>query len=147
MWSHTTNWQQLLITWRTGSGNTGAQPLDYIWNQAQTAMQTGALIGGALPEGLEPLGEVADDLEEGFFCEASIRSLPIWAEDQVKPDPSPPTEPDPSDPPSELPVSKAALIESYRKIRDESNEMLAKLEIAGDSTPTRPPANAPTFGL
>jgi hypothetical protein len=145
MWSHKTNWQQLLITWRTGSGNTGAQPLDYIWTQAQTAMQTGALIGGPMPDGVERLSGSDEELEEGFFAEASIRALPIWAEDQSKPEPDP--TPDPQDPPQPLPVPKAALVESYRKIRDEASEMLAKLEIAADSTPIVPPAGSPTFGL
>ena len=140
MWNHITNWQQLLITWRTGAGNTGAQPLDYIYAQAQTAMQTGALLGGPMPDGLEPLSEVAEDLEEGFFCEASIRALPIWAEDQENLEPE-----QPGEPPSTLPIPKQALIESYRKIRDEAAGMMARLEGESD-VPSTPPAG-PTFGL
>jgi len=145
VWNMATGLQQLLLTWRTGGGQGAGQPLDFIWSQAQAAIQTGSLIGGELPEDAEMLSDVHPDCEPGFFCEASIRTLPIWA--HLQRPPAPPVEPDPSDPPSELPVPKAALIESFRKIRDESNEMLAKLEIAGDSTPTRPPASAPTFGL
>lgn len=136
VWNHATNFQQLLLTWRTGNNNGAGQPLDYIWSQGQAAMETGVLSGGAMPDGLVPLSDVNPDAEEGFFCEASIRSLPIWAEDQ-KPEP----EPEPG-----LPVSKSQLIESYRKIEVEAKSMISRLEGASD-VPKDPPKDGPTFGL
>jgi hypothetical protein len=142
VWNMASGLQQLLLTWRTGNGNGAGQPLDFIWLQAQNAMQIGTLIGGELPEDAEMLGEVNPDAVPGFFSELSIRTLPIWAHMQ-QPEPEP--EPEPGEP--ALPISRAALIASYRKIRDESTEMLAKLEIAGDPTPNVPPAGGPTFGL
>jgi hypothetical protein len=145
VWNMATGLQQLLLTWRTGNGNGAGQPLDFIWAQAQAAIQTGSLIGGELPEDAEMLSEVNPDAIPGFFCEASIRSLPIW--EHLQRPTQPPVEPDPQDPAQPLPVPKAALVESYRKIRDEASEMLAKLEIAADSTPIVPPAGSPTFGL
>jgi hypothetical protein len=126
----------MLLTWRTGNGNGAGQPLEYIWKQAQTAIETGWLFGGAKPDGLEPLTEIHPDCTEGFQSESSIRQLPIWAEDQQPPDP----EPDPG-----LPVSKPQLIESYRKIEAEAKTMLARLE--GVSDVPRDPPSGPTFGL
>jgi hypothetical protein len=136
VWNHATNFQQLLLTWRTGNNNGAGQPLDYIWSQGQAAMETGVLSGGAMPDGLTPLSEVNEDCEEGFFCETSIRSLPIWAEDQQPTDPE--LEPG-------LPVSLAQLVESYRKIESEAKSMLARLEGASDVP--RDPPSGPTFGL
>jgi len=140
VWDMETLWQQLLLTWRTGNGNGAGQPLDFIWAQAQNAMLTGALLGGEMPEDAEPLSNVHPDAIPGFFCEMSIRSLPIWFEDQkpVEPEPTPPT-----DPGCELP--KSALIESFRKIRDEAAAQIVRLEGAAD-VPRDPPAG-PTFGL
>jgi hypothetical protein len=141
VWNASTHWQQLLLTWRTGNGNGAGQPLDYIYNQGRTAIETGTLQGGAMPDGLIPLCEVNPDVEEGFFCElSSIRDLPIWMEDQ-KPVEPPGTDPSPN---CETP---AWLIESTRKIRDDADSMLRKLESAMDFTPTEPPAGGPTFGL
>jgi len=139
VWSLSDGFQRLLLTWRTGNGNGAGQPLDYIYGQAQTAIQIGALVGGPMPEGLEPLSDVNPDVEEGFFAEMSIRSLPIWAEDQR---PTPPVEP-PTDPGT--PIDKAKLVESFRKIRDEATASMASLEGASD-VPRDPPAG-PTFGL
>jgi hypothetical protein len=143
VWNVETNLVQLLLTWRTGNGNGAGQPLDYVYNQGRVAMETGALVGGSMPDGLMPLSEVNPDTEEGFFCElSSIRDLPIWFEDQK------PTDPDPVDPtPGGFPLTLAETIESYRKIRDEASSKLAKLELTNDSTPTVPPSGGPTFGL
>lgn len=143
VWSLEDGFQRLLLTWRTNNNNGAGQPLDYIYEQAQAAIQTGVLLGGAKPDDVTELSDIHPDTAEGFVCEMSIRSLPIWAEDQ-KPQPGP--DPDPEQPPSELPVSKQALIESYRKIRDEATGMIARLEGASD-IPKDPPKDGPTFGL
>ena len=145
VWDMLTSLQQLLLTWRTGNGNGAGQPLDFIWQQAKTAIETGTLIGSELPPDAVPLSDnVNPDAVPGFFCETSIRSLPIWYEDIQPPQPDPE---DPETPDPQLPVPKAVLVESYRKIRDEATAMLAKLEIASDDTPTTPPEGGPTFGL
>jgi hypothetical protein len=143
LWPQVVKAFQLLLTWRTGNGNGAGQPLDFIYNQGRVAMETGALIGGALPDDAIPLSDVNPDVEEGFFCElSSIRDLPIWFEDQK------PTEPDPVEPtPGGFPLTLAETIESYRKIRDEASSKLAKLELAGDDTPIVPPVGGQTFGL
>jgi hypothetical protein len=142
VWNAQTHLAQLLLTWRTGNGNGAGQPLDYIYEQARQATQTGTLVGGPMQDGLVPLTDVNPDVEEGFFCELStVRDLPIWFEDQK------PTPPDPQDPPSSETISRAELIESFRKILDEASSKLAKLELTGDNTPTVPPAGGPTFGL
>lgn len=146
VWNQATKLQQLLLTWRTGNGNGAGQPLDFIWAQGKTAIETGALVGGALPEDAEPMGEIHPDTMEGFFCEASIRDLPIWAED-LQPEPEPEPEPEPGEPGCEVPVSRDKLIESYKRFKVEAESMLALLEIATDTTPTQPPSDGPTFGL
>jgi hypothetical protein len=150
MWDMITNLQQLLLTWRTGNGQGAGQPLDFIWQQARTAIETGALIGSELPEDAMPLSDnVNPDAVSGFFCEASLRTLPIWFEDlqPSQPNPQPGPTPGPNPNPGDLPVTKIELIESYRRVRDEASSMLAKLEISSDNTPTIPPSNSPIFGL
>jgi hypothetical protein len=137
---------QILLTWRTGRSNNGAgQPLDFIYAQAKTAIETGALIGGALPEDIELLSEINPDCHEGFEAEMSIRSLPIWFEDL-----KPPTEPDnPIDPidPCESPIARAELLAYLRKQKDDAETMLNRIERCNDDTPINPPSNGSTFGL
>lgn len=146
VWSMETHLQNLLLTWRTGNGNGAGQPLNYIWEQGRVAMETGALIGGALPSDAEPLSDINPDCEEGFFSELSIRTLPIWFEDQAPP--TDPTDPEkPTDPPTGCPVPIQELIESYRKIRDESLSKITRLESSQDSTPINPPSGGRIFGL
>jgi hypothetical protein len=141
VWNSQTNLVQLLLTWRTGNGNGAGQPLDFIYNQGRVAMETGALVGGAMPDDAIPLSDVNPDVEEGFFCElSSIRDLPLWFEDQKPTEPVDPT-------PGGFPLTLAETIESYRKIRDEASSKLAKLELAGDDTPIVPPVGGQTFGL
>ena len=36
VWSLEDHWQRLLLTWRTGNNNGAGQPLDFIWQQAQS---------------------------------------------------------------------------------------------------------------
>jgi hypothetical protein len=138
VWDIETLWQQLLLTWRTGNGNGAGQPLDYIWGQAQAAIQTGVLIGGPKPDDVEELSDIHPDCEEGFFAEMSLRSLPIWAEDQ-RPEP---TEPDN---PNEPCLPKSSQIEAWRRVQSEAVKMIAELEGQSD-VPVNPPAG-PTFGL
>lgn len=122
VWSLIDHWQRLLLTWRTGNGNGAGQPLDWIYRQANTAIQTGVLLGGAMPDGLIPLGNVHPDCIEGFESELSIRDLKIWAEDQVQPDPGPGPDPDPQ-PGGDFAAAIAALI----RARDQINSDLKVL--------------------
>jgi hypothetical protein len=131
-----TLWQQLLLTWKTSNNRGAGQPLDYIWGQAQSAIQTGVLVGGPKPDGVEELTERHPDCEEGFFAEMSIRSLPIWFEDQ-KPEPEPEN-------PSEPCLPKALQIEAWRRVQAEAVKMIAQLEGQPD-VPSALPGQ--TFGL
>jgi len=77
--------QRGLLTWSWGGDGAG-QTARSIWFQYLNK----AVVGVVKPEGLIELGDNrADDLEEGFFAEASITTLPIWAhleEPTVPPD-------------------------------------------------------------
>jgi hypothetical protein len=139
--------QKFLLTWRTGSSNNMAgQPLDFIYAQAKTAIETGALIGGALPEDIELLSEINPDCHEGFEAEMSIRSLPIWFED-LKPAPPKPDEPIDPDEPCESPIAREELLAYLRKQKDDAETMLNRIERCNDDTPINPPSNGNTFGL
>jgi len=96
------------------------------------------LIGGPKPDDVEELSDVHPDCEDGFFAEMSLRSLPIWVEDQ-RPEP---TEPDN---PNEPCLPKSSQIEAWRRVQSEAVKMIAELEGQSD-VPVNPPAG-PTFGL
>jgi len=141
VWDLQTNWQQILLTWRTSQNRGAGQPLDYLWQQGQTALETGVLMGAPMPDDLEPLSDVAEDCEEGFFAESSIRSLNIWFEDQKPSDPDPTDPVDPSDP-----FDKTAAIEAFRKIETESRQARLALE-GGATNGSGGSSGGPTFGL
>lgn len=81
------NLQFGLLTWSWGGDGAG-QTTRSIWFQYQNQ----AVIGFPKPDGLIELCERAADLEEGFFSEANITKLPIWAhlDDDGDVDPPPP---------------------------------------------------------
>ena len=67
--------QRGLLTWSWGGDGAG-QTTRSIWFQYINR----AVIGVVRPEGLIELADNrAEDLEEGFFAEANITTLPIWA--------------------------------------------------------------------
>jgi len=67
--------QRGLLTWSWGGDGAG-QTTRSIWFQYLNK----AVVGVVRPEGLVELNDNrAHDLEEGFFAEASITTLPIWA--------------------------------------------------------------------
>lgn len=69
------NLQRGLLTWSWGGDGAG-QTTRSIWFQYLNR----AVVGVVRPEGLIELADNrADDLEEGFFAEANITTLPIWA--------------------------------------------------------------------
>lgn len=68
------NLQRVLLTWSWG-GDCAGQTTKAIWFQYQQR----AVIGFERPEGLIELNDNrAEGLENGFFAEANITSLPIW---------------------------------------------------------------------
>jgi len=139
VWDSVTNWSSLLLTWRTQNNRGAGQPWYYLRAQAELAMATGQIVGAEMPEDLTPLSEVNPDAEPGFWCEASLLDLPIWAEDQQ---PGPTPNPTPGGP------TREELIASYEKIRLESALMLAKLNSpTSGGLPNVPPSGGPTFGL
>jgi hypothetical protein len=142
VWDTLTNWTSLLLTWRTSNNRGAGQPWYFIRSQAELAMVTGQIVGAEMPDDLTPLSDVNPDAEPGFWCEASLLKLPIWAEDQTPaPDPGPGPTPG-------IGPSREELIASYEKIRSESALMLAKLNSpSGGGLPNVPPSGGQTFGL
>ncbi len=84
--SFTDNFQRGLLTWSWGGYGAG-QTTRSIWFQYINR----AVVGIVRPEGLIELNQNrAEGLEEGFFMEANITTLPIWAHlDDTTPPPSP----------------------------------------------------------
>lgn len=69
------NLQRGLLTWSWGGDGAG-QTTRSIWFQYLNR----AVVGVVRPEGLVELADNrAEDLEEGFFTETNITTLPIWA--------------------------------------------------------------------
>ena len=86
--SYDTNLQRGLLTWSWGGDGAG-QTTKSIWTQYSQR----AAIGYLRPKGLQELSTLAEGLEEGFFVQTNITSLPIWAHlDDDEDDPSPPGE-------------------------------------------------------
>ena len=86
-----TNLQRGLLTWSWGGDGAG-QTTRSIWFQYANR----AAIGFPRPEGLVELADEihrAEHLEEGFFAEANITTLPIWdhLDDDDDEPPTPPT--------------------------------------------------------
>ena len=95
VWSDSDNLQYGLLTWSWGGLGAG-QMTSEIYRQARNRTTAGY----ARPEGLEELVDDRFDLdsvdrsgcddpilENGFFQQTNITSLPIWAEDDLTPDP------------------------------------------------------------
>lgn len=86
-----TDLQQVLLTWSWDS-NCAGQTARSIWFQYVNK----TAVGFPRPDGLIELNaNRAEDLEEGFFAETNITTLPIWAhlDDKPEPEPQPPAEP------------------------------------------------------
>lgn len=80
------NLQRALLTWSWGGDGAG-QSTRSIWFQYLNRQ----VVGVVRPAGLVELAENrAEDLEEGFFAEANITTLPIWAHLEEPADPPPP---------------------------------------------------------
>ena len=137
VWSDIDNLQYGLLTWQWGGHGAGQQTA-VIYEQARQRNTNGA----ARPDGLVELDDFewdmsaeergADDpiIENGFFAETNITTLPVWAEDK----PVPPTDPDdPTDPEPEPPVVGSKLptdvfIEYLRDQKELYESWLNKLQ-------------------
>lgn len=113
VWSTTDGHQYGLLTWSWGGYGAGQQT----WWIYQQAKQRSAEVGELRPAGLVELGQRSRDVivEEGFFMQAGIDELPIWAED------TDPTVPDPTDPkpcPNIDEPSKKKLQEALKLIQE-----------------------------
>jgi len=135
--SYTNNLQRGLLTWSWGGDGAG-QTTRSIWFQYLNR----AVVGVVKPEGLIELADNrADDLEEGFFAEANITTLPIWAHLD-----------DPTDPVDPPPGNDKAFREAVLKQAEQLQQQVGKLiELARSNGPTeeesRPISGGGTFGL
>jgi hypothetical protein len=71
--SYADNLQYGLLTWSWGGDGAG-QTTKSIWLQYVSR----AAVGYAKPDGLVELADPATELEQGFFAETNITTLPIW---------------------------------------------------------------------
>jgi hypothetical protein len=135
--SFANNLQKGLLTWSWGGDGAG-QTTRSIWFQYLNK----AVIGIVKPEGLIELADnKAEDLEEGFFAEANITTLPIWAH-LDEPSPTPP-------PPGDSKEFRGAVL----KLAEEMQKQVGKLiELARSNAPEEDsvendPNTGGTFGL
>jgi len=158
VWSDDTNFQFGLLTWQWGQNGAG-QITAEIYRQARGRTTAGFAKPPGLVEldqddgfdytGIDRSGCQDPTVEEGFFAEAAITDLPIWAEDQPDPNPDPDPDPDPNPGPRKLTV--AEFIEYNRELAEFHEKWRSKFDRTpdvsngGDTAPVNP-AN-PTFGL
>jgi hypothetical protein len=133
--------QRGLLTWTVGGDGAG-QTTRSIWLQyAQRAE-----IGFPWPEGLIELSSERSETENGFFAEANITTLPIWAELENEPRPDEPVPKDPINPSivQEILASSTRLRAEADKLAELARKYGAKPEVAPDRI--EPPSGG-TFGL
>lgn len=136
-----------LLTWSWGGDGAG-QTVKGIWFQYANR----SVIGFPRPEGLVELNDnTAEDLEEGFFQQTNITTLPIWAhldDDNDDDGEEPGTDPDePVDP-----SFAKSVLESAKRLQQEATDLAEKARkySEGDPTPDdedQTPGNGPLFGL
>ena len=135
-----------LLTWSWGGDGAG-QTTRSIWFQYANR----AAVGFPRPDGLIELNENrAEDLEEGFFAEANITTLPIWAhlDDKPEPEPEPPVEPGDCDAlASKIKAEADALREQAKRLDALASQYKAKPEDDGDSGDGCDDDTGPLFGL
>lgn len=130
--------QRGLLTWSWGGDGAG-QTTRSIWLQYLNR----AVIGIVRPDGLIELADNrADNVEEGFFAEANITTLPIWAHLD---------EPAPPPPPGDCKEFRAAVLKQAEELQKQVGKLI---ELARSSAPDEddtPPGDDPntggTFGL
>ncbi len=120
VWSAEDGNQDGLLTWSWGGYGAGQQT----WWIYQQAKQRN-IVGELRPAGLAELSPRSKDVivEEGFFVQANIGELPIWAEDSTDPvDPVDPTDP---------PVCPAISPENAKKLKEALKLIEQILQTAG----------------
>ena len=129
------NLQRVLLTWSWG-GDCAGQTTKAIWFQYQQR----AVVGFERPDGLIELADNrAEDLENGFFAEANIVTLPIWShlDDSV----TPPTGTD-------CKAFRAAVLKQAEELQQQVGKLV---ELARQSAPPNDddtePSTGGTFGL
>jgi len=131
------NLQRVLLTWSWG-GDCAGQTTKAIWFQYQQR----AVVGFERPEGLIELNaNKADGLENGFFAEANIIDLPIWAHRD-------PTTPSP--PPGDSKAFRAAVLKQAEELQQQVGKLieLAKSSaLPEEDTDPGDRDSSDTFGL
>jgi hypothetical protein len=129
------NLQRGLLTWSWGGDGAG-QTTRSIWFQYINR----AVVGVVKPEGLIELGNRADDLEEGFFAEANITTLPIWShlDDPVTP---------PAD--GNCDDYRAAILKQAEALQQQVGKLIELARSTPENTPDAgtEPNTGGTFGL
>lgn len=149
--SKETNLQRGLLTWSWGGDGAG-QTTRSIWFQYSNQ----AVVGFPRPDGLIELAEPenrAEHLEEGFFSQTNITTLPIWAHLDEEPEPEPPTGGgDCKELADRALVRVSAIKEMVADINDELTDLIDvikgyKPENDDSPNPEDPPEGGPLFGL
>ena len=129
------HFQKGLLTW-SWAGDGAGQTTKAIWFQYQQR----AVVGFERPEGLIELSNRADDLENGFFAEANITTLPIWSHLD---DPT-----TPQVPPENCSEFRAAVLKQAEELQLQVGKLV---ELARSSKPAdeieKPDVGGGTFGL
>jgi len=140
--SFTDHSQKGLLTW-SWAGLGAGQTCRSIWMQYNNRNVSDLWKFGAVREpGMIELTEVNPEIENGFFCEANITTLPIWAhlDDGTT---NPPTEP----PSGDCSGIITQVRESLNAMRLEITRLEEKLKGAGGSKNEDKPSGGGTFGL
>lgn len=120
--SFTDNTQRGLLTWSWGGDGAG-QTTRSIWLQYLNR----AAVGVVRPEGLiELVDHRAEDLEEGFFAEANITTLPIWQHLDEPADPPPP---------GDCKEFRSAVLKQAEELQRQVGKLI---ELARSNTPDKP---------
>jgi hypothetical protein len=128
--------QKGLLTWSWGDDGAG-QTTKSIWLQYSQKAE----IGFIRPEGLIELSAPNPECENGFFAEANITTLPIWAEIDVPPSV------DPEDP-KPNPGIAAELLLSSGRLKQEAARLEELARMNGAQPEREPPkTGGGTFGL
>jgi len=132
------NFQRGLLTW-SWSGDGAGQTTRSIWFQYVNR----AVVGFPRPDGLVDLAKNrAEFLEEGFFQEANITTLPIWAHL----DNSPPGDPPPGGSCDEL---RAQVLKIAEGMQQQVGKLIEAVRATPGTTPQpdSEPNTGGTFGL
>jgi hypothetical protein len=139
------NLQFGLLTWSWGGDGAG-QTCRSIWFQYVNR----AAVGFLRPDGLTELCERAENLEEGFFAEANITTLPIWAHlDDVTPPPVDPDQPGCTEFAKAVFEQAKSMQDAAGKLAELARSYGVKTEDSDDSAKLDDdkPSNGPLFGL